>query len=31
MDAMKTKEPIVPRRILFSPRLVVRESSQRKA
>lgn len=31
MDAMKTKESIVPRRILFPPRLVVRDSSQRKA
>ncbi len=31
MDAMKTKEAIVPRRILFSPQLVVRESSRRKA
>jgi LacI family transcriptional regulator len=31
MDAMRTKGSIVPRRILFSPQLVVRESSRRKA
>ncbi len=30
MDAMERKESVVPRRILFSPRLVVRESSQRR-
>ena len=30
MDAMNTKEPVAPRRILFAPRLVVRESSRRK-
>ncbi len=30
MDAMHRKESAVPRRILFSPRLVVRESSKRR-
>lgn len=31
MDALRTKEPIVPRRILFPPLLVVRASSRRNA
>jgi LacI family transcriptional regulator len=30
LDSIEAKEPPVPRRILFSPRLVVRESSLRK-
>jgi LacI family transcriptional regulator len=30
-EAMQAKEPVVPRRILFSPQLVVRASSRRKA
>ncbi|MGO9227927.1 MAG: LacI family DNA-binding transcriptional regulator [Bryobacteraceae bacterium] len=30
MNAMQTKEAVVPRRILFSPQLIVRASSQRK-
>ncbi len=31
MDAMQRKESVVPRRILFSPRLVVRESSRHRS
>jgi len=31
MESMQTKESIVPRRILFSPRLIVRESSRRRS